>query len=215
MLVAILFDLDGTLVNTDPLHFKIWQDLLQDFGLNIDENFYKTRISGGLNPIIVKDILPHLSAAENLQFCEYKEAVFREQASTLKRLNGLDKILNWTEKKGLKRALVTNAPRQNVEFMLSALDLTETFEPMILAEDVGVAKPDPAPYLQALKLLKINPEQALVFEDSPTGIRAAVGAGILTIGIASTQEPEVLLEAGALYVFPDFTAPELWDLLGS
>ena len=213
MLAAILFDLDGTLANTDPLHFRVWQEVLKDYGLDIDKRFYDTRISGRLNPLIIKDLLPHISDLENQKLADYKEAKFRELASELKSLPGLNQVLAWTEECGLKRALVTNAPRKNVEFMLSILNLTETFAPVVLAEEVAAPKPDPAPYKLALKLLDILPEQAVAFEDSPSGIRSAVGAGILTIGIASTHEPQTLQEAGALTVVPDFTAEVVWNLL--
>jgi len=214
MLAAILFDLDGTLVNTDPLHFQAWQEMLRDQGLEIDEVFYQTRISGRLNPVIVEDILPHLSVPEGEKFAEDKEARFRELAPLLKPLAGLDKILNWTEKSGLKRGLVTNAPRKNVDFMLTTLELTETFDAVFVAEeDVTVGKPDPALYKFALNRLGIPPELALAFEDSPSGIRSAVGAGIRTIGIASTHDPKKLYDVGAFKVIPDFTDLSLWSLL--
>lgn len=213
MLAAILFDLDGTLVNTDPLHYRVWKEVLQDYGLEIDQMFYDSRISGGLNPLVIKDILPHLSEAENSQLAESKEARFRELASELKAVAGLERILAWTEECNLKRALVTNAPSKNVELMLSVLGLTEAFNPVVVAERVGVSKPDPALYKMALNLLDIAPEQGLVFEDSPSGIRSAVGAGILTIGIASTHNPLTLLEAGAFNVVSDFTDEQVWNLL--
>jgi HAD superfamily hydrolase (TIGR01509 family) len=213
MLAAILFDLDGTLVNTDPLHYQVWKSVLNDYGLEIDQAFYDNRISGRLNPLIIKDILPHLSEQENLQLADYKEAKFREFASELTRLAGLDRVLSWTEKCGLGRALVTNAPRKNVEFMLSVLGLKETFSPVVLAENVAAPKPDPAPYQMALNLLNITADRALAFEDSPSGIRSAVSAGIITIGVASTHEPSALLAAGALTVVSDFTDASLWELL--
>lgn len=213
MLSAVLFDLDGTLVNTDPIHFLTWQELLRDCGLEIDEVFYKSRISGRLNPVIVRDILPHLPLEEALQVADEKEARFRKLAAELKPLPGLSDVLAWTDDRGLKRALVTNAPRENVAFMLSALGLTDAFETVILAEEAPAGKPDPAPYRLALSSLGIAPEQALAFEDSPSGIRSAVGAGIPTVAIASTHEPEYLCEFGALLAVPDFTDSQLWNLL--
>ena len=213
MVTAIFFDLDGTLVNTDPFHFQAWQEMLSQHGIEIDLNFYQTRISGRLNPIIVQDILPHLSLEEGERFAEYKEARFREMAPLLKRMDGLDEILNWTEKHSIKRVLVTNAPRKNVEFMLSILDLTESFDKIILGEEAKAAKPDPAPYELALNYLNIEPEKAIAFEDSGSGIRSAVGAGIRTIGIASTYAPEKLYQAGAWKVVRDFTDSSLWDFL--
>jgi len=213
MLTAILFDLDGTLVNTDPIHYKVWQDILKDYGIEMDETFYKTRISGGLNQTIIPNILPQLSVEEVMQLAEDKEARFRELGPELKRLAGLDEVLSWTEKHGLKRALVTNAPRKNVDFMLSTLGLTESFEAVILAEETTAGKPDPAPYKLALSSLNVVAEQALAFEDSPSGIIAAVGAGIFTVGIASTHEHEDLYKAGAKNVVADFTDSSLLELL--
>lgn len=215
MLAAILFDLDGTLVNTDPLHYKAWQEKLRDYRLEIDEAFYTTRISGRINPLIIQDILPHLSLEEGQQLAEEKEARFRELAPELKPLPGLSDILTWTEKCGLKRAVVTNAPRKNAHFMLQVLGLTDAFPTLVLAEEAVAGKPDPAPYHLALSRLSITPESAIAFEDSPSGIRSSVGAGISTIGIASTYDPKHLCEVGAEMAVPDFTALPLWSWLHS
>ncbi len=213
MLSAILFDLDGTLVNTDPFHFRAWQETLRNYDLEIDTAFYQTRISGRLNPVIVRDLLPHLSPEEGEQLADNKEARFRELAPLLQPLAGLDRLLFWIKKQGLKIALVTNAPRKNVDFMLSVLKLKETFPTVILAEDLKAGKPDPAPYQFALELLNVHPEDAIAFEDSPSGIRSSVGAGIFTIGIASTHDPLVLEKAGANKVIVDFTDEFLADFL--
>ncbi len=213
MLAAILFDLDGTLVNTDPIHYLAWQEILRDFGLEIDDEFYKKRISGRLNPLIIQDILPSLSWEAGQQLAEDKEARFREMAPQLKPLAGLSEVLTWTEECGLKRAIVTNAPRKNAHFMISALGLKDAFTTIILAEETTAGKPDPAPYQLALERLGITPELAVTFEDSPSGIRSSVGAGVCTIGIASTYDPKALCSVGAEMAVPDFTSELLWSWL--
>ncbi|WP_413199053.1 HAD family hydrolase [Nostoc piscinale] len=215
MLAAVLFDLDGTIVNTDPIHYQAWQQMLADYNIEIDEKFYQSRISGRLNPEIVKDILPQLSPAEGQKFADDKEALFRELASNLQPLSGFAELLAWTETHQLKRALVTNAPRLNVEFVLEVLGIKEAFHTVILAEDCTAGKPDPAPYQAALNKLKINAEKAIALEDSPSGIRAAVAAGIPTIGIASTHDPQNLQTVGAFMAIPDFTDLQLWTFLNS
>jgi HAD superfamily hydrolase (TIGR01509 family) len=215
MLAAILFDLDGTIVNTDPIHYRAWQEMLSSYGIEIDETFYKSRISGRLNPEIVKDILPQLSAAEGQKFADEKEALFRKLAPDLKPLNGFSELLTWTDTHQLKRALVTNAPRLNAEFMLEVLGIKEAFHKVVLADDCIAGKPDPAPYQVALNKLGITAEQAIALEDSPSGIRSAVGADIRTIGIASTHEPQVLQDIGAFMAIPDFTDLQLWTFLNS
>jgi beta-phosphoglucomutase len=215
MLTAILFDLDGTIVNTDPTHYRAWQEMLLNYSIEIDETFYKSRISGRLNPEIVKDILPQLSVAEGEKFADEKEALFRKLAPHLKPLNGFLELLAWTDAHHLNRALVTNAPRLNAEFMLEVLEIKEAFPTIVLADDCIAGKPDPAPYQVALNKLGIQADQAIALEDSPSGIRAAVGAGIRTIGIASTHNPQVLLEVGAFMAISDFTDLQLWTLLNS
>ncbi len=213
MLLAVLYDMDGTLADTDPFHFKVWQELLQKFGLAIDETFYKTRISGRLNPAIVADLLPQLSVAEAQQFIQHKEAYFRDQAPQLSRLEGLSEILAWATSQNLRQGVVTNAPPENVRHMLEALHLQTAFEVVVIGDELGMGKPDPAPYRHALERLEVEPNQAIAFEDSPAGMRAAVGAGIATIGIATTQTADTLYAMGATLVVDNFAAPALWQFL--
>lgn len=117
------------------------------------------------------------------------------------------------KKRNLTIVLVTNAPNDNAAAVLKALDLVEDFDEMILSEEAGAAKPDPAPYTTAVERLGITPDQALAFEDSVSGIVSAVGAGVPTVGIASSQRPELLRESGAFMVARDFEDPELRKLL--
>ncbi|ARV63010.1 hydrolase [Nostocales cyanobacterium HT-58-2] len=216
MLAAILFDLDGTIANTDPIHYQVWQEMLLGYGMEIDETFYKTRISGRTNPQIIEELLPQLSPEEAAKFAYDKEAFFREKAKTiLKPLSGFSELLAWTKTHKLKCALVTNAPRLNVEFMLEVLEIKEAFDTVVLAEDEIAGKPDPIPYQVALNRLSLTAEQAIALEDSPSGIRSAVGAGLRTIGVTTTQEPKVLQAIGAFMTIPDFTDLQLWTLLNS
>lgn len=216
MLAAILFDLDGTIANTDPFHLQAWQQMLNEYQMQVDEVFYKKHISGKRNQRIVEEILPNLSLAEGENLSNTKETIFRQlAASQVKPLPGFTEVLKWTESKGLARSLVTNAPRANVDFMLDLLNLTETFSPIILGEEAPAPKPHPDPYLIALEKLGLSPEEAIVFEDSLTGIRSSVAAGIKTIGIASTHDPDSLAKAGATMVVSDFTDFQLWTILDS
>ena len=213
MLSAILFDLDGTLANTDPLHFKIWQEILAQYGINCDRSFYQEHISGNTNERLIARVLPHLSAEEAKQLAIDKEAQFRAKAPTMQPTPGLERILQLSNEVPLKRAVVTNAPKENAHHMLEALNLTATFPIMVLAEDAPPGKPDPAPYLLGLKKVGAIAEEAIAFEDSPTGIQSAVAAGIYTIGIASTHDPELLKGFGAHMVIQDFNSPQLWQLI--
>ena len=210
---ALLFDLDGTLAETDSLHLPTWVDVLRPYGIEIDEEFYRERISGRSNSKIVEDLLPDLSAKEGRDLADAKEASFRERADELEPLSGLLDFMREAKDRGLSLALVTNAPEENVEAMLLALELREYFDEVVLSDEVGPVKPDPAPYRAALDRLGVAPEEALAFEDSTSGIASSVRVGIPTVGIASTQTPETLEDAGAFMVAADFVDPELRRLV--
>ncbi|ALJ90176.1 HAD family hydrolase [Thermus aquaticus] len=209
MVKALLLDLDGTLADTDPLHLLAWREALRPYGLEVDLGFYRKRISGRLNPEIVQDLLS-LEGEEARRLIEAKEARFRDLAKDLKPTPGLLDLLDLIQKRGLRWGVVTNAPKENARHVLGALGLDPPL--LVLAEEVGRGKPDPLPYQVALKRLGVAPEEALAFEDSPSGVKSAVGAGIRTFGLLTGHEAEALLQAGAYRVIHDFTDSALFLL---
>ncbi len=212
---ALLFDLDGTLAETDSLHLPTWVDALEPYGVEVDEEFYKEKISGRSTGEIVRDLLPDLAEEEGTSIGDAKEASFRERATELEPLPGLLDFVKEGRRLGMQIALVTNAPKENVGAILPALKLQHFFETVVLADEVEAVKPDPAPYRAALERTGVPAEEALAFEDSVSGIASSVAAGIPTVGIASTQNPEKLRRAGAFMVAKDFTDPELRALIQS
>lgn len=210
---ALLFDLDGTLAETDSLHLPTWVDALQPYGVEVDEEFYRDRISGRSTAEIVRELLPDLTDEQGRSIGEAKEASFRERASELEPLPGLVDFVIQGRELGMRIALVTNAPEQNVETILLALKLRDFFDVVVLADEVEAVKPDPAPYRAALEKISVPAEVALAFEDSVSGISSSVAAGIPTVGIASSQDPEKLLGAGAFVTAQDFTDPRLRTLI--
>jgi HAD superfamily hydrolase (TIGR01509 family) len=210
---ALLFDLDGTLAETDSLHLPTWVDALEPYGVEVDEQFYRDSISGRSTGEVVRALLPDLTDEEGKSIGEAKEASFRERASGLEPLPGLVEFVERGRERGMQIALVTNAPEENVEAILLALKLRDFFDTVVLADEVEAVKPDPAPYTAALKKTGVPAEKALAFEDSVSGISSSVAAGIPTVGIASSQDPEKLLGAGAFTTAEDFTDPQLLALI--
>ncbi|MEO1465907.1 MAG: HAD-IA family hydrolase [Cyanobacteria bacterium J06633_1] len=215
MLDAILFDLDGTLADTDSIHFAVWQDILVRYELDIDRSFYRQRISGRTNSKIIKDIIPQLTLEDAWKLATEKEETYRRLANSLLPTPGLERLIELTERARIKRAVVTNAPEDNAVYMLKILRLTDTFPTVIMAKDAPPGKPDPAPYKLALNRLLVKGRQAIAFEDSAAGIRSAVSAGIYTIGITSSHPAEDLLNAGASMTIADFNDQQLWEFLDS
>jgi HAD superfamily hydrolase (TIGR01509 family) len=214
MFKALLFDLDGTLADTDSVHLLAWAKVLEPHGYDVTRDFYQDKISGRSDPQIVSELLPNLSSEERRSVVEARDADFRKRIESLEPLSGLLNLIIKGREKGMKVSLVTNASRENVLAVLRVLGLNGAFDPVILADEVGPGKPDPAPYRAALETLGISTDEAVAFEDSPTGIASSVDAGIFTVGIASTHDPDTLEGSGVDLVARDFTDPKLMALIG-
>ena len=215
MLKALLFDLDGTLADTNSVHRVTWAEALRPYGYDVTWDFYREHITGRVTTEIVADLLPDFSAEEGRELIESKEADFRERAGTLEPLPGLLEFVQKGREKEMKIALVTNATKENAFTVLRVLGLDHAFDPVILADEIGSGKPDPAPYNAALQALDVSAKEAVAFEDSASGIASSVAAGIPTVGIASTQKPKELEDLGVNLVVQDFADPRLEAFLES
>ena len=215
MLKALLFDLDGTLADTNSVHRVTWAEALRPYGYDVTWDFYKEHITGRVTIEIVADLLPDFSAEEGRELIESKEADFRKRAGTLEPLPGLLDFVQKGREKEMKIALVTNAPKENAFTVLRVLGLDDAFDPVILADEIGSGKPDPAPYNAALQALDVSAKEAVAFEDSASGIASSAAAGIPTVGIASTQKPGELEDLGVNLVVQDFADPKLEAFLES
>lgn len=212
MLNALLFDLDGTLADTDALHLLALQQLLQEEeGRDFGHEEFMAHVSGQANANMCRYRFPGRSVNEHEAFAERKEQRFRQLSAQLEPMPGLLRLLDFAEQHGIATCVVTNAPRANAEHMLKALGLEQRLHQVLVAEELPRAKPDPLPYLRGLECLRASASTALAFEDSVPGLTAAVGAGIPTFGLATSQHPRTLLEAGAHRVIRDFDDPQLWS----
>ncbi|MFK8331820.1 HAD family hydrolase [Pseudomonas sp. BJa5] len=213
MLEALLFDLDGTLTDTDRLHLLAMQQLLREDGRELTEAQFDAHISGRANAELCRYLFPDRPLAEHLLFADRKEARFRALSPSLEPTAGLLRLLAHAEQRGIGMAVVTNAPRANAVHMLAAMGLEGRFGHVLVAEELPRAKPDPLPYLTALERLQAPAPHALAFEDSVPGVTAASRAGVFTVGLSTSQAPEALLEAGAQLVVADFEDARLWALI--
>ncbi|MBI6944863.1 HAD-IA family hydrolase [Pseudomonas putida] len=214
MLTALLFDLDGTLTDTDTLHLQAFRQLLRDYdGRELTQAEFDAQVSGRANGQLFAELFPNASHQERVALADRKEALFRELAPALEPMPGLLRLLEHAQSRGIGMCVVTNAPRLNAEHMLAAMGLNTRFEQVVVADELERPKPDPLPYLTGLQRLGAVAGEALAFEDSLPGVKAASAAGIVTVGIATTQTPERLQAAGAKLVVDDFDDPRLWRLI--
>ncbi|AZD03506.1 HAD family hydrolase [Pseudomonas chlororaphis] len=214
MLNALLFDLDGTLTDTDQLHLLALQQLLlEEEGRVFTHQEFEAHVSGQANANMCRYLFPQRSVAEHEAFADRKEVRFRQLSPRLTPMPGLLRLLDFARERGIGVCVVTNAPRANAEHMLDVLGLGDRFDSVLVAEELPRAKPDPLPYLTGLECLGASAEAGIAFEDSIPGLTAAVGAGVFTVGLATSQSPEALLAAGAHLVVEDFNDPQLWAVI--
>lgn len=213
-LKALLFDIDGTLCDTDHIHLQVWADLLKPKGIDCDMIYYISHISGAANVHLSKKYWPELSEEQRHELMTEKETNFRKiAADQLVPLPGLLDLIHYGRDQGLKVALVTNAPRENAVFIVDKLKLNGLFDDTVIGGELPESKPHPLPYLTAMKHFGVQPDECLVFEDSVSGVTAGYKSKAMTIGILTSQKEQTLLDAGAAVCIKDFTAIQLNDNL--
>ena len=207
---VLLFDIDGTLADTDALHFEAYRCLLAKHGKTIDHATYMSSVMGHTNENIMAWMMPEADLAGRRAFSDAKEAMFRELAATsIVPATGLMALIDWAETKRIKIAAVTNAPRANAEMTLKALKLDTRMAFVVIGDELPRGKPDPLPYATALERFGAAPSQAMAFEDSRSGVKSAVAAGIDTVGMTTGLSKAVLMEEGAIGAVPNFADPWL------
>jgi HAD superfamily hydrolase (TIGR01509 family) len=208
---ALLFDLDGTLVDSDPLHAQVFVRMYADRGVTIDRDYYMREIHGRLSRDSFAEAFPDEDADA---LAGAKEAIFlRDLAPQVAPIAGAVPLIAAARDAGLRTAIVSIAPRANAETMLTAAGVAGLMDTVVLAEDVARGKPFPDPYLAALGRFGITAGRAIAFEDSPAGIAASRAAGIFTVALTTSLPAGRLTEAGADATITDFTDPALPGLL--
>lgn len=212
---GLLFDIDGTLFDSDPHHYRAFQELLVGYGIVLTEDMFRTQITGRQNAQITAELFPDWTSERRAAFSDAKEARFRDicRDEGLPQIAGLDELFAWIKERRLPRAAVTNAPRVNAEFMLDVIGKRDFFDILVIGDECVNAKPDPEPYIVASRALGVNPTDCVAFEDSPSGATAAATSGAYTFGVLSSATPENLLAVGCQRCIRDYTAPVLWDYL--
>jgi beta-phosphoglucomutase family hydrolase len=203
--LALIFDLDGVIVDSVPVHELAWRRYLETLGF--DGGDIPARMHGRRNDEIVRDFLGetidhHTVAAHGAA----KERVFREMLGERLRENLVAGIAEWLDHvEGAPMALATNAERANIDFTLDGAALRRYFDVIVNGSEVSRPKPAPDVYLRAAELLKIAPQNCIVFEDSPVGVAAAVAAGMRVVGVRTHPSP---LD-GIVFSVANFLDPQL------
>ena len=214
MIKAVLWDLDGTLVDSAAFHWRAWRDVMAEEGAPVThEQFVES--FGKRNDLILSGWLGAGADPERMRrLSEEKEARFR----ALVRANGIEPlpgVRGWVERlraEGWRQAIATSAPRLNLEALADAMGMREWFGAGVAAEDVTHGKPDPEVFLLAAARRGAEPRRAVGVEDAPTGIEAGRRAGMRTVGVSLLHTlPEADVYVGTLPELPSDTFTRLLE----
>jgi len=207
---ALLFDIDGTLADTDPLHLKAFNQVLGPHGHVFDHARFSRELQGFANVAIGERFLPHEAPDRRALILDEKEEVFRTLvAGQIAPLPGLMALLDRADGAGIPMVAVTNAPRLNAELLLSGLGITHRFKALVIGAELPHGKPHPLPYQEGMRFVGARPESSIAFEDSRTGVQSATAAGIPTIGIRTSLSHADLVASGAVASASAFDDPQL------
>ncbi|HXK33743.1 MAG TPA: HAD family phosphatase [Dehalococcoidia bacterium] len=184
---AVLFDLDGVIVDSRPHHLSAWERWAREHGIDAPSGYFH-RTFGLRNDAIIGGLLPDIEPAELRRHAEAKESLFRARArGDLQALPGVRELLDFLEEQDIPSAIVTSTPRANLDIILETLRLSGRFGALVAEEDAAHGKPDPEGFLVAAERLGVPPERCVVIEDAPAGLQAAKAAGMRAIGVTTTR----------------------------
>ena len=208
MLKAIIFDLDGTLVDSLPYHHESWRIFFKNN--NIEENDFSEIIKeykGGGTLELMTSVFGDIYTRDELKkMSDDKEVIFRDiYKSKIYPIEGLNTFLDNLKENNILLSIGSNAIRKNVLMTIEELGITNYFSSIICGDEVSRGKPDPEMYLKTLSNLKVSNNECIIFEDSIEGVEAARNADIKVVGVTSSQSSEKLKSVGAFKTINDYT----------
>ncbi len=209
---AVVFDMDGVLINSHPAHLAAWRSLLFSLGNKVPEDKLAYILEGRPRNEILRHFLGDLPERDLQEYGKQKDEIFRRMEHQIDAIPGVIEFLQTLHASGIARAVATSASEIRTFSTIERMGLAEHFEAVITAGDVTAGKPDPAVYRLACERLNVPPSQAMAFDDAPAGIQSARLAGMRCIGVSSNGLSRQLLENGAERVIPDFVGLS-YDLL--
>jgi HAD superfamily hydrolase (TIGR01509 family) len=211
---AVIFDFDGTLTDSMPLHIKAWIALLRDNGLTLTpEQYWASGVGGKAEHAVMHFLGHHLTFEQAAGFADQKEFLYRYLAEhELELIDGAEKFVRRLKAAGYPLAIATSGNDRNAAFQLKILGLEGLFSAVITADHVEKGKPEPEIFSLAAKQLGIEPSDCLVFEDSRPGITSAYRADMPIIAVSSAlSEEELTALPGVEFVITDFNDQRLID----
>ena len=202
--------MDGTIVDNMEVHIETWLIFIKNHGINLDREAFLERMHGNLKEIISRVFELDPEDPKVMELGQAKEQFYRDTYRPhVQEIPGFTKTLKMLNKQDVKCALATMGDAPNIDLVVDALKIRPQFHTIIGGHEVKRGKPDPEIFNRVLHSMDLRPEDCLVIEDSTSGVQSAKNAGIPVVGITTTHDQDVLLQAGCFQTIDDYLKFEL------
>jgi HAD superfamily hydrolase (TIGR01509 family) len=188
---ALLFDMNGTMIDDMPYHIKAWHRILNELGAGISMERTKQECYGKNHELLERVFPGRFTTEEKDKLSYEKEKQYQDEFRPhLKLIDGLDHFLEDSHRSGIKMAIGSAAIMFNIDFVIDGLHIRHYFDAIVSADDVARSKPDPQTWFNCAEKLNMKASDCLVFEDAPKGVESAWHAGMDTVVITSMHEKD-------------------------
>lgn len=207
MIKAIIFDMDGLMIDSERVTFECYQERLKDMNLTMDEEFYKTLLGKPIKGIYQRfyDVYGNDFPIENVIQDVHQIMAERFETEGVPVKKGLVELLHYLKDNNYKTIVATSSNRDRVDKILAQAKITEFFDDSICGDEVTKGKPNPEVFLKSCQKLGVNVDEAIVLEDSEAGIQASYDANIKVICIPDMKYPEKQYEEKTFKILKDLT----------
>ena len=207
MIKAIIFDMDGLMIDSERVTFECYQERLKDMNLTMDEEFYKTLLGKPIKGIYQRfyDVYGNDFPIENVIQDVHQLMAERFETEGVPVKKGLVELLHYLKDNNYKTIVATSSNRDRVDKILAQAKITEFFDDSICGDEVTKGKPNPEVFWKSCQKLGVNVDEAIVLEDSEAGIQASYDANIKVICIPDMKYPEKQYEEKTFKILKDLT----------
>jgi beta-phosphoglucomutase len=212
MLKGVIFDMDGVIVDSHPIHIKAWKRFFASVWINPADDELEIVREGRKKEEILQHFLSGLTEDQIRQYAQEKDRLYRDEAADLMMIEGVEQLLSKLHQAGIPAAVASSGSSWRVRHTLDLLHLGDRFSTVVAGDEFKAGKSDSAIFQKTAQQMQVRFEESLVFEDSVSGVRSASAIGMKCLGIADCCRAEALLNAGAKHVYPNFVDTQLSEL---
>ena len=212
MIKAVIFDMDGLMIDSERVTFEGYQHILSKKGKTITEDFYITLLGKPIKGIFQRfyDVYGNDFPIESVITDVHRYMAERFETEGVPLKTGLVELLKYCREKGYRTIVATSSNRNRVDKILKSADIEQYFDDSICGDEVTKGKPDPEVFLKSCMKLGVNTDEAVVLEDSEAGIQASYAAGIKVICVPDMKQPEPEYAQKTFMIVTDLNKVKYW-----